>query len=173
MKNSINDTIPIMGAPKPEFPSISKRTHDYIRMQINKLLDSNYGEWDDSLRKAAHALNLFPLSPANGNRWYGVRPDGDLLSFELREPYNEQEEEDQWKRAAVLMQASDRYPELQPLVPPPPLSCYTCPRCGGAGVIQRKGEAILCICEGLGWLPSIEDEIGDRKEDQDTGKTTM
>ncbi len=158
------EPITIIGAPKPEFPSLARRTHDRIRERIREFLDPKARDLD-FLRDAARALDLLPLSPASRDRWYGVRPDGDLLSFSPRTPYEVLEEEDQWRRAAELLRASERYPELEALVPPPPLSCRTCPRCGGSGLIRREGRDLTCICEGLGWIAPVEDEIEEGKED--------
>jgi hypothetical protein len=51
------------------------------------------------------------------------------------------------------------------LIPPTPLSCPTCPRCHGAGYIERRGERAECICYGLGWIEFIEDEAGEKDSD--------
>jgi hypothetical protein len=99
------------------------------------------------------------------------KPDGDLLSFEPRSPYDPIVEEDLWTRAATLSRSLERYPELEPLVPPPPLSCRTCPRCGGKGVIARADGEITCICEGLGWMPPVSDKI-ERRERRIESDTT-
>jgi hypothetical protein len=154
-KDNLAETITIIDAPEPQVPSLARVTSYCIRELIQEHLKSG----PESLRDAARDLNVLPLSPADDERWYGVRPDGDLILFNPRSPYDPIEEEDFWKRAVTLSRAVEQYPTLEPLVPPPPLSCQTCPRCGGSGVITRAGGEIICICGGLGWMPSIEDEI--------------
>ena len=151
--------VKIIGAPEQQVPSLAEVTRDRIRERIEKFEEA-------SLRELARELNVLPLSSIDDERWYGVRPDGDVISFRVQRPYEPVEEEDLWRRAATLSKALGKYPELEPLVPPPPLSCQTCPRCGGSGVISRAESELNCICEGLGWLPSIFDEI-ERKERKD------
>ena len=165
MSDPTIETITIVGCPRPEAPSLAHVTYEWIRTRIRELIDSEAGD-PDSFRDAARALDVLPLAPSSDDRWYGVRPDGDLLSFSLHTPHHEREEEDQFRRAAVLKGASDRHPELGALVPPPPLSCRTCPRCGGGGGIQLRGDAAACICAGLGWLPPVEDRIEERSHER-------
>jgi hypothetical protein len=165
MNTSTHQTIPVIGAPVPERPSISQRTHDFIEAHIKGLLAS--GKEDEDVIKAVRKLHLLPLDSAEGERLYGVRPDGDLLSFNRREPYEEKEEEDRWQRTSVLKKGSGQYPELNPLIPPPPLSRSVCPQCGGTGTVLQKGELSWCICEGVGWWPALNDEVEKGDEDRD------
>ena len=155
-----DEPIKIIGAPEPQSPSLAVRTRDRIRERIRE-----FESKEDLLNRAARELNLLPLSPGEDDRWYGVRPDGDLISFSPNEPHEPVEVDDIWRRAAELSHASERYPELEALVPPPPLSCRTCPRCGGSGLVRRDNNEVLCsICEGLGWLAPVFDEIEERPE---------
>jgi hypothetical protein len=164
------EPVTIIGGPPRESPSIARQTHDRIRERIRELLEFGTDK-PDSLRDAARELGVLPLASESAQRWYGVRPDGDLLSFALRAPHDERVVEDQWRRSAELSRASERYPELEALVYPPPLSCRTCPRCGGEGRIRLHGESVTCLCGGLGWLPPVEDEIGTRKGEQSPDET--
>jgi hypothetical protein len=148
-KEEFEGMVEIIGGPEPRVPPLAVVTRDRIRELIQKFDEK-------SLLDVTRELNVLPLSQVDEERWYGVRPDGDLLSFRVQRPYEPIEEEDLWRRAAALSRAVAKYPELEPLVPPPPLNCQTCARCGGSGVISRGGN---CICEGLGWMPSIFDEI--------------
>ena len=157
--------ITIVGGPEPQVPSLAVRTRDRIREYIREFTESKTNELN-FLSRAAHELDVLPLSPASAERWYGVRPDGDLLSFSPNTPYDPIEEDDLWRRAAELSQASERYPELEALVPPPPLSCRTCARCGGSGLIRRDDKEVLCICEGLGWLAPVEDKIEEERRER-------
>ena len=166
MNNSKSDTINIIGAPRPPQPSIAETTRERIHSRIIELIKSTKDD-PKKMRNAAEALGVLPLSAIQDDRWYGVRPDGDLISFDLSAPHHEVEEEDLWRRCAILTQASEYYPELEALIPPPPLSCRTCSRCGGAGEILLGGEIVTCICEGLGWLPSIEDEMEEKHKEKD------
>ena len=163
--DDFDGTVKIIGGPDPQVPSLAEVTRDRIRERIQKFEEA-------SLREVARELNVLPLSPLDDERWYGVRPDGDLISFRVRHPYEPVEENNLWRRAATLSNALGKYPELEPLVPPPPLSCQTCPRCGGNGVIMRGQQEINCICEGLGWMPSIFDEI-ERKERKDESESAL
>jgi hypothetical protein len=158
------ETITVIGAPEPQMPSPARVTRDQIRELIQEFLNTRM----ESLRAAARELNVLPLLPSDGERWYGVRPDGDVISFDIRHPYEPIEEEDLWKRATTLSRAAEEYPALEPLVPPPPLSCQTCARCGGSGLIIRSGNNVLCICGGLGWMPSTEDEIERHERESST-----
>lgn len=161
----MSDEIQIVGGPEPQIPSLAVVTRDRIRKLIEEYLQT------EDLQAAARELNVLPLTEATDGRWYGVRPDGDLLSFNQHSPYQEMVEEDLWKRASTLLRASDTYPELEPLVPPPPLSCQTCARCRGAGFIVRVEGEVMCICEGLGWLPAIFDEV-EKREPKDSRQET-
>ncbi len=158
INNENHYIVPIVGGPEPEIPSVATRVHDWIREQISVLVHSN-SEDTTYMREIAHKLDVFPLLALNSNRWYGVQPNGDLLSFELYAPHHERIEEDQWKRAAVIFKASLQYSALKPLVPPAPLNGRPCSRCGGSGEINLKGEWVRCICQGLGWVPPMFDEI--------------
>ena len=161
--NEYKYIVQIEGGPEPETPSVATRTQDWIQGRINEVVSSNSVDLI-SLREAAKNLNVLPLLSSEGNRWYGVRPNGDLISFELQAPHYEHTEEDQWKRTAVLFRVSRDYPQLNPLVPPAPLSSCPCSRCNGSGEILFKGEWVLCICQGLGWIPPMFDEKDEKEE---------
>jgi hypothetical protein len=153
-----DETITIIGGPEPQVPSLAVVT----RERILKLIE-DYLQTETPLRDVARALTVLPLSEAAAERWYGIKPNGDLLSFETRSPFEASEEEDLWTRATTLSRALKRYPELEPLIPPPPLSCRTCPRCRGKGVITRVDGEVSCICDGLGWMPPVYDKV-ERRE---------
>ena len=168
MNNEKHYMVHIQGGPEPETPSVATRTQNWIREQISKLVHSSSNA-SISLRGAARNLDILPLLNTDGNRWYGVRPNGDLLSFELHAPHCECTEEDQWKRATVLFKASKDCPQLKPLVASAPLASRPCSRCGGSGEIQLRGESVPCICGGLGWVPPMFDEM-DKKETRTENK---
>lgn len=157
------ETVTIVGGPERKFPSLARVTHDRIGKLIEQFIGGAPSDMA-SLRGAASELKVLPLAPANDAQWFGVTADGDVLVFGLHSPYDPVEVDDVWLRATTLSKSLNKYPELEVLIPPPPLSCRTCPRCGGSGLITRSGREVLCICEGLGWLPSVEDEI--QKEDK-------
>jgi hypothetical protein len=149
--------VKIIGGPEPQYPSLARRTYDRISERIREFISQD--DHLDFLREVARKLEVLPLSSANGSRWYGVKPEGDLISFSPHAPYEPLTETDEWKRAALLMRASALYPELEALVPPPPLSSQPCPRCKGSGVIQFEDDEVICICQGLGWIAPLEDKL--------------
>ena len=151
------EPVKIIGGPQPESPSTARRTYSRIQERIREFLELKTVK-SGQLRDAVVALNVLPVNEAADDCWYGVRPDGDVLLFCARSPHDSQEVEDEWTRTAILTQGAESYPELEALVPPPPLSCRTCPRCHGSGLIRKRGADISCICGGLGWLPPVEDK---------------
>lgn len=154
-----DEPVVILGGPTPgEFASRAQNTYERIRDRIRELVEAG-GDGPYPLREAARDLGVLPLDSESEERWCGVRPNGDLLSFALRAPYDELLIEDQWRRTAELSLASERYPELAFLVHSAPLSCRPCPRCGGEGRIRLRGDWAVCLCAGLGWLPPAEDPV--------------
>ena len=58
----MNDyTIPIIGGPEPQVPSLAVVTRDRIRKLIEEYLNT-----ETPLRDAARELNVLPLSQGNG-----------------------------------------------------------------------------------------------------------
>jgi len=169
-KDPYAEPIVVIDGPKSESPSLARRTHDAIKRRITELVESKSNE-NALLREAVRMLDVLPLNPVDEEHWYGVRPDGDLLLFSVESPYEAHEETDPWRRAAELSKGTERFPELEALVPPPPLSCRTCPRCAGSGLVRSDGKEVTCICGGLGWLAPVEDEIArSTKEPPETAR---
>lgn len=169
MDNTNNYIVPIVGGPEPGNPSIAMLTQEWIRNQIAAIIDSKQ-QISISIRDAVQALDVFPLLEADSYRWYGLRPNGDLLLFELHSPYHSRVEANQWKRTAVIFKASLQYPELKVIVPSAPLNAAPCFRCGGLGYILLKDERTWCICEGLGWVSPMFDEGNNFKTRNDLNK---
>jgi len=158
----INETdiydIEIIGGPAPESPSAAMRTQQWIRTSISHLSRA-ITEISPEVQHAATQLNVLPLVSYEENRWYGIREDGDIISFRIAHPYEEVLIDDLWTRNALLLSASDNFPELKVLILPAPLSCRPCARCDGAGYITVREQLPLCVCLGLGWLPPMNDAI--------------
>ena len=118
-----------------------------------------------NLRKLAKDLNLLPMVLDMGG-CYGIRPNGDILSFVWDEPYNLQLEHDTRICNLVLFQGSKKFPELVDLVPSRPATAVDCFHCRGTGIepyITEHGlsaDVFVCYCGGLGWLPEAEPPNG-------------
>ncbi len=151
-----SSSIVVHGAPQAFEAPLSLRLDKYIRDHILALpIDMD----DDDVREAPQ-IEVLPLLRQGGVS-YGVTPQGDVVSFPGVAPYDAPQEVDGWRRAWVLSLSRERYPELESLIPPPPLSCRVCARCGGDGQIGIPGATVTCVCGGLGWMPPISDESTD------------
>jgi hypothetical protein len=150
-----NDPRPIVieGAPQSNQRSRAEQTRDRLRARIEEYIAGG----DSDLREAARALRVLPLEQIEEARWYGVRPNGDLIAFSPIAPGEPDVVVDEWKRAAALLWASKQYPELEALVPPPPLNSRPCGLCNGSGQLLIDNRQVVCVCEGLGWLSPISD----------------
>jgi hypothetical protein len=141
---------------------------DRLRERIRAFLAETAPDPAD-LRGAARELDLLPLAPdqvavgptmEDRERWFGVRPDGKVLSFATRAPRDPRSPESRWRHDWVLARERERYPELDAFIPPPPRDAPLCPRCDGAGRIRLgvSGRIVTCVCGGLGWIPPLDDE---------------
>ncbi len=107
---------------------------------------------------AATALaRVLPLF-ADWSGYYGLREDASVVFVPYDEPRAGPPETDVRIRTRILFLGARRYPELRELVPQRGDSDETCPGCGGSGILAetaRRGiTSIVCMCGGLGWLPS-------------------
>jgi len=117
----INETdmydIEIIGGPAPESPSAAMRTQQWIRTSISHLSRA-ITEISPELQHTATQLNVLPLVRYEEDRWYGIREDGDIISFRIAHPHGEVLIDDLWTRNALLLNASDNFPELKVLILP-------------------------------------------------------
>jgi hypothetical protein len=110
------------------------------------------------MRKLASELNLLPMLFDMGG-YYGIRPNGETLSFAWDEPHDLRAENDPRICNLVLLQGAKKYPELSVLIPSRPADAEDCPHCNGTGIeryVAEHGlnpEVNICYCGGLGWLP--------------------
>jgi hypothetical protein len=108
------------------------------------------------LRGLAAELKVLPVLLDMGG-CFGLRPNGDVVSFSWDEPHRVQVEGDQRIRNMVLFRSGLKYPRLVDLVPRRPASAPPCPHCGGSGKLngppERLAGSVICYCGGLGWLP--------------------
>lgn len=117
------------------------------------------------LSRLARDLNLLPMM-LNFGGCYGIRPNGDILSFLWDEPNNLRLEKDPRIRNIVLFQGSKKYPDLAGLVPVRPVGAADCSHCHGTGVEAFSAEhglnpdVFVCYCGGIGWLPEAEAQDG-------------
>ncbi len=113
------------------------------------------------LRKIAAELNVLPMFLDMGG-CYGIRPNGEIVSFSWDEPYKLEVENDPRIWNLVLFQGAKKYPELKELVPIRSPDSVECPHCKGTGIIHGLVEHgispqnIVCYCGGIGWLPYAE-----------------
>ena len=61
-------------------------------------------------------------------------------------------EENGFYRRHAIKYGSRKYPDLLPLVPPPPINALVCPICSGSGSSPFRPETVVCRCGGLGWV---------------------
>jgi hypothetical protein len=108
------------------------------------------------LRALAGELRLLPAMLDMGG-CYGLRLNGEVVSFVWDELRQLRVEHDERIRNMVMFRASLKYAQLVCLVPQKPVAGVTCPHCGGSGIpsglpvdLARK---VVCFCGGLGWLP--------------------
>jgi hypothetical protein len=85
-----------------------------------------------------------------------LRPDGAVLSVGWQDEQKAGPADQRWSLMGRVA-AAEFFPELRALVPTPPASAVTCPRCGGAGLERWwvdgvKGVTFCGGCCGLGWL---------------------
>jgi hypothetical protein len=108
------------------------------------------------LRALAAELELLPVMLDMGG-CYGLKRDGEVVSFAWDEPHQLRIEREERIRNMAIFQGSLKYAVLAPLVPSRPPSAVTCSACKGTGEFSEFGERlvgkIICYCGGLGWLP--------------------
>ena len=120
-------------------------------------------KFDDplDLRRLAAELNVLPMFLDFGG-CYGIRPNGEIVSFSWDEPYKLDVENDPRIWNIVLFQGAKKYPELKELIPTRPPDAVECSDCKGTGIFQGLAEHgivpqnIVCYCGGIGWLPGSE-----------------
>ena len=82
-----------------------------------------------------------------------LKPDGSVwvreeeMASTVRQPWRIASVQE---RAGFLSDASERWPELRPLIPARPSGAPSCARCNGSGYIVQ--EIICPSCRSLGWL---------------------
>jgi hypothetical protein len=112
------------------------------------------------LRGLAAEFNVLPVLLDMGG-CFGLRRNGEVVSFPWDEPHKLQVESDERIRNMVLFRAGVRYSPLAGLAPERPPSAPTCPHCGGSGspngLPERLARSVICYCGGLGWLPKGSD----------------
>lgn len=159
-----------MDEPRPaDEAAADAATADALRARIRAFVGQQAPDPLD-LRGAARELDLLPLvrdhvTVDDRERWYGVRPDGQVLSFAAQPPRDPRPPESRWRQWWVLAQERERYPELDALIPPRPRGFPFCPICGGTGRTELgvSGEMVTCVCGGLGWIPPKDDPPGERR----------
>jgi hypothetical protein len=106
---------------------------------------------------AAAQARVLPLF-ADWSGYYGLREDASVVFVPYDEPRAGPPETDVRLRTRMLFLGARHYSELRELVPQRGDSDETCPGCGGSGILAetvRLGiTSIVCMCGGLGWLPS-------------------
>jgi hypothetical protein len=84
------------------------------------------------LRALAAEVRLLPAMLDMGG-CLGLCPNGEVASLLWDEPTTLRPETDPSIRNLAYFQASRKYPELTPLVPPRPANAIICPSCAGTG----------------------------------------
>ena len=113
-----------------------------------------FNEW--TVRKCK-GLNALPLHHNMLYMW-AIKPDETVLCIDLIDlPIDI--ETDPLTLYAVLAQGSQKYPELQELVPIPSEDTRKCNTCEGTGRVEpAEGESYYAACcsgcRGLGWTVS-------------------
>ncbi|HET7228373.1 MAG TPA: hypothetical protein VFJ16_00080 [Longimicrobium sp.] len=128
-------------------PELSRR----IQERIDALETADPRAWP--VRVCKEEMNALPL---HGNQIYlwAVRADGVVLCLDHESfAHHVEAERDPITLHAVLARGARLYPELKPLIPPPPEGLVECAACGGTGNGQRQTVPTAnCLrCDGLGW----------------------
>ena len=108
--------------------------------------------------KLSRELDALPLGTAE-EFWFFMHPDGRLLAFNLF--VNEVTAEFTGERdvAFGLRLGSDRYPELEELLPERVIEAVECKGCLGTGwALESDGSRYACgWCHGRGWSEPRDD----------------
>src|SRR5262245_2715385 len=109
-------------------------------------------QWD--LRKIVSELNVLPITPDWFSYW-GIRPNGEVISFNVEQPYDEKIITNQKVINVVFYDAARKSSELKELMPVRNEEAITCPGCDGAGILKEFADNeflanfISCNCGGL------------------------
>ena len=108
------------------------------------------------LQQNVSNLNALPL--AFNFDCYALKPDGEIIVFELDNPHKFETEKNPRIINTVLFQGIKKYPELIELMPIRSADDVECSHCNGTGIelLAEKlnlTDSIVCWCGGLGWIP--------------------
>lgn len=133
----------------------SRELEAQIAARVQAILSDSSPDSAD-LRKVASETNALPLHYGLGGG-IALRPTGEVVEFFWDSPRDTKEVCDSRLMNIALSQGSQKYPELEVLVPPRPSSASVCSYCNGTGypssALNSKIENIVCYCGGLGWIP--------------------
>ena len=132
-----------------------------ISQKISKLIQqfvihSQDETHDKNLQKIVSKLNALPM--AFNFDCYALKPNGEIIVFDLDNPLNFEIETNPRIINTILFQGIKKYPELKELMPIRSKTDLDCSRCNGTGIepLAKKvnlNESIICWCGGLGWIP--------------------
>lgn len=127
-------------------PRLTAEAQAFIQRQLDAMQpDDSLGDW--VRRRCKAELRAWPIDSNLVYLW-ALRPDGTLLCMDHEALGGPTEEEQDPRRAAVVLtRAARSHPELRCLVPDRPPAARTCPRCGALPT-----EAECARCDGVGWL---------------------
>jgi hypothetical protein len=83
-----------------------------------------------------------------------LRPNGELIQFLWDAPDQVAIEADPKMRHVARAVGSRRYSAISGLAPTRTSTSEVCLTCKGTGVVRPDLPNIVCICGGLGWVPS-------------------
>jgi hypothetical protein len=109
-----------------------------------------------SLQRSVHEFEALPL--AFNFDCYAIKPNGDIIIFELENPSKFEIEKNPRIINTVLFSGIKKYPDLKELMPVRSATDVDCPYCEGSGVEPTAEklnltDKIACWCGGLGWIP--------------------
>ena len=84
-----------------------------------------------------------------------LRPNGELIQFLWDSPDQVAIEADPKMGHVARAVGSRRYSAISGLAPIRTSTSEVCPTCKGTGVVRPDLPSIVCICGGLGWVPSV------------------
>jgi hypothetical protein len=116
---------------------------------------------DERTAALVRRVSALPLLQDMGG-FDGLRPSGELVEVSWEQPESLREIHDQRVANMALYCGSRKFPQLAELAPQRTAAAVPCNSCGGSGlapVPPHLQDRLLCWCGGLGWLPSIDDEL--------------